>query len=86
MPSEAGLRTEPGTAMTGSPADCASETVSSEPPRDPGLHDDHHVGQRGEDAVAGREPVGRGRVPGGTSEQSSPARPTASQSPWLHRG
>ena len=54
---------------------------------DPRLHDDEHVGQRGEDAVAGREAVGRGRVcRAAPSQQSSPRSAIASQSPRLQRG
>ena len=62
MPSDAGLRTEPGTAMTGTPRCSASETVSNEPPRTLDSTTTTSVGQRGDDAVAGREPVGRRRA------------------------
>ena len=86
VPSDAGLRTEPGTAMTGTPRCCASETVSNDPPRTL----DSTTTTTSASAARMRLRAGKrwaaGRVPGGPSLQSSPRSAIASQSPWLHRG
>jgi hypothetical protein len=52
VPSDVGLRIEPGTAPTGMPRSSAAETVCIEPTAVPTLDDDHHVAEGGQEVIA----------------------------------
>ena len=87
MPSDAGLRTDPGTAMTGTPRDPASETVSNEPPRTR----DSTTTTASASAAMMRLRAGNRWAAGGGARwhlraEQAHARPTSSQRPALQRG